>query len=347
MKIKSIGGIAGLWCSFLAAGTWLLPVSLFWSIGIGARSAEAALARHPVRNSDELLQKYQRGAVAAAWRAAWGSDAALGESVLTMRSVGEGDQVCDLVGFERAELQGSEFGPFLESMSVVDHAVWRESASCQIGRLDGTNASGLGDGVSIDVRISAGELKRGAEVGVPFVAAVLAWTSETNSSEGALLLPIAAPKSLAHATEVVTTMQTAQSQSDEGRGGGGLTCMNDQWMGNNGIQCCGLWAAYQARLGACLTSYAADILNCIRFALGGGCVTGLGLCLAIACRTMPPHVCLPLCGLACILVGLVALSLCMEEMLFRYNSCVQLERGEYFKQLTDSGCFPAPAGFGE
>jgi len=41
MKIKSIGGLAGLWCSFLAAGTWILPAGIY----LGTKSARANFAQ--------------------------------------------------------------------------------------------------------------------------------------------------------------------------------------------------------------------------------------------------------------------------------------------------------------
>ena len=56
MKIKSMSGVFGLWCAFLAAGTWILPMGGFLLL---APTSEASPIRAVPDESDALQEAQQ------------------------------------------------------------------------------------------------------------------------------------------------------------------------------------------------------------------------------------------------------------------------------------------------
>ena len=272
------------WLGMLAAGSWVLPV---FTVGVTPRVAAAAPA-----TSGSNDDGWTGSEVATAWALATGSEYTPATQVLALES--GADSVPVLVDRVSVE-DGSSLGlswfmvdrrlPIAETTDETAEVSVIASAELVTGRVLG--AAGH-PGYFSGIRFAMGaEVASGVGVSEP--------------SEHFALLPVAAFHTEADAVDFHESMVEAS------QGGGSdeleLSCINPNWRGFNGVECCMFESAYQNGLEACRSAYWARFVACIVLALGA--VVGTWkLCLEgclYPCMAGPAF-CAP-CTKACFLLG--------------------------------------------
>jgi hypothetical protein len=319
------------WLGMLAAGSWVLPV---FTVGVTPRVAAAAPA-----TSGSNDDGWTGSEVATAWALATGSEYTPATQVLGLES--GADSVPVLVDRVSVE-DGSSLGlswfmvdrrlPIAETTDETAEVSVIASAELVTGRVLG--AAGH-PGYFSGIRFAMGaEVASGVGVSEP--------------SEHFALLPVAAFHTEADAVDFHESMVEAS------QGGGSdeleLSCINPNWRGFNGVECCMFESAYQNGLEACRSAYWARFVACIVLALGA--VVGTWkLCLE-GCRypcMAGPAFCAP-CTKACFLLGglagLGSVIACELQNQQWYQACILEKLAAYQTSLGDNGCPPTPGAQG-
>jgi len=340
MRGKKISFVVGLWMSVLSAGTWILPVNAMAPVVLRGFYAPAVpLLPEDSVSGQTSLSKFERGSVARAWRSAWGSASAPGRQAVALDGRGDGIHVAQLVEQSDPLLAGGS-GEY----AVAGIGMWRELVSAEmvdrtIEGSDGTTPNSI----HLAGRIAAGELIGSTGEAVFLTVFLLDCSTETADGmeyQATVLVPMAAVGTAALAREPVDAVLAAQSATN---GGMGLECMNNDWLGDDGTQCCMLYAAYSDRLSACLSDYAGGFFDCLLLAGGAGGTVALG-CVGLVCRVPTPP-CVATCMMVGIGVGAVSFWLCLESKFAAYQACRLRARADYIESLASHGCAPVPEGF--
>ena len=170
-------------------------------------------------------------------------------------------------------------------------------------------------------------------------------------SEHFALLPFAAFQTEADAIAFHESMvEASQGEGEGGSGGGGIFCVNPNWRGFNGVECCMFESAFNDRVKACRFIYWGAVVACAIAGIGAGVGYGkwaLGLCMEVCTNPLTAALCDPCIKLA--IVGAVATAIsitcaCILTAELYYRACVADARATYTTDLANSGCPPKPNG---
>lgn len=318
------------WLGMLAAGSWIVPLM---SVAAAPRVAVAAPMSD---NSND--DGWTGSEVAQAWALATGSEYAPATQVLTMQS--GADQVPVVVDQVRSD-DGSSVGLswFMTELSLPI-----------------AETSNQGAEFSVTARA---ELVTGRVVGALghpgfFSGIRVAMSAEMGSAAGVsrqfAFAPFAAFQTEGDAVRFHEEMVEASQGGGDAGGGGGLFCVNPNWRGNNGVECCMFESAYQNGLKGCREAYWARFVACIATALTA--TSGMWkLCLESClypCVAGPQtcSVCTSGCFILGGVVGLGTVLACEFQNQKWYNQCILDKLGEYQSHLGANGCPPKPGAQG-
>jgi hypothetical protein len=250
---------------------------------------------------------------------------------------------------------------------------WDEEASVDLFRLNADSGSEatVGSVGFIDVRLAAGTLHTdGGAASRVFLALMLDAHLPLEEQgqpqfRGSQLVPIDTHKSVESARELVdmgsglaeqfsfTPLESGEflAQARDGSGGsGGLACMNSNWIGTNGVQCCANQAIYNQALAACWARLMSGLLACFSDVIirTGAIVVG---CITVAAACIPfggpkaYFICLVACmGLASF-GSMAVFYACVGQRIFDLWACRADAAAQYARDLRDSGCWPPPEGY--
>lgn len=264
----------------LAAGTWILPV------GVIAMAPRQALAVPLVSSStgssegSEATAKLDRSAVGRAWSAVTGQSAAASLAVIP-NSRGNGLHLVEIYSLVHAE----SLDEAIDGSHLTRLVAWDEEASVDLFRLNADSGSEatVGSVGFIDVRLAAGTLHAdGGAASRVFLALMLDAHLPLEEQgqpqfRGTQLVPIDTHKSVESARELVdmgiglaeqfsfTPLESGEFVAEARGGSGGsvgLVCMNSNWVGTNGVQCCVNHAIYGQALAACWERLLSSLLAC-------------------------------------------------------------------------------------
>jgi len=250
---------------------------------------------------------------------------------------------------------------------------WDEEASVDLFRLNADSGSEatVGSVGFIDVRLAAGTLHTdGGAASRVFLALMLDAHLPLEEQgqpqfRGTQLVPIDTHRSVESARELVdmgiglaeqfsfTPLESGEfvAEARGGSGGsGGLACMNSNWVGTNGVQCCVNHAIYGEAKAACWSRLLSGLFACFRDHLvGSGAIITACAAMAAPCLAAGGPKAYGVCFLACVGVGAVGLLLwsilCLAEKAADTWTCLNEASAQYMRDLRDSGCWPPPEGF--
>lgn len=378
MHVRSLLGAVGVWMSSLAAGTWILPTLAL----LPSSQAEAAPLIAQRGGDDPALEwarRFERNATGVAWALASGQSST--RSLAIVQTAGVGAHIVDFYDLPRAKTAEEA----IRASDLVGQAVWDEAVSAPIFRAAVGQTAGMDPATIpfVDLRIAAGTLQGGKGT-TPAAFTSLMMDIYLPSERGGIpeyrgswIAPLESAKSLEQAREPVDSMAAtlaangAASALDLGSttgggnagggggpgGGSGLTCMNPNWVGNNGYQCCPAYLNYQLALDNCLYAMGRAMLACLQGfvsnignGIGAAIANCLKLCVPIAGFFGPAAAkAFGICFLACL--GLYQLGnqclffACLADSVLAWRQCrIDAER-DYINRLVDHGCWPPPAGY--
>jgi hypothetical protein len=315
------------WLGMLAAGSWIVPLM---SVAAAPRVAVAAPMSD---NSND--DGWTGSEVAQAWALATGSEYAPATQVLTMQS--GADQVPVVVDQVRSD-DGSSVGLswFMTELSLPIAETSNQGAEFSVTARAELVTGRVVGAVGHPGYFSAIRLEMRAETVYP--------SAGSEQSEKFALLPFAAFKAEADAV----AFHEAMVEASEGAGGGdgGLFCVNPNWRGFNGVECCMFEAAFNLRVDACRSDYWAAIVACVLAGLGSGALYAqwaLGLCRGV-CIATPPlcTTCIGLAVVGSIGAAVATFGLCAVGAELLYQGCVSRARADYVTDLGSNGCPPKP-----
>jgi hypothetical protein len=317
------------WLGMLAAGSWMLPV---FTLGVAPRVAAAALAAPAASGSND--DGWTGSEVAAAWALATGSEYTPASQVLALESGADGTAVLvDRVDSEDGRSLGLSWFMVDQSLSITETA--EEDADLRIAfRAEMVTGRVVG-ALEHPGYFSAIRFAMSIEVGSP-----------AGQSEQFALLPFAAFQTEADAAAFHESMvEASQAEGEGGSGDGGILCVNPNWRGFNGVECCSFESALHLQLRACRLLWWAGLLLCVStmcgvaYAKAKPCLTA---CLAVG--LLPPA--FAACKKACFWKTVVAAGgayfLCQGANQLAYEACVRQRWAEYLANLASNGCPPKP-----
>jgi hypothetical protein len=352
----------------LAAGTRMLPAGV---IMIAARRADAIPLVYTTTGSTaeaETAAKLDRSAVGRAWSSVTGQSTASSLAVIP-NTRGTGLHVAEIYSF----IHSGDRDEVINSSQLMRLVAWDEEASIELFRLNADSSSEVEVGRTgyIDVRLAAGTLHTGgAATSRVFLALMLdaylpLQQEDPPQFRATQLVPIETHKSIESARAVIDMGSELAEQFDfrptesgeivaarrSGSGGsGGLFCINNSWVGTNGVQCCANHAVYAASKAACWARMASGLLACLGdlFIRAGTIVVA---CVATAAVCAPfggPKaffICLGLCMGFGALGNMGVFYSCVGQRIFDLLACRADARAQYIRDLRDSGCWPPPEGY--
>jgi hypothetical protein len=320
-----------------AAGSWIVPCFSLTSV------TQIASAVPMSENSND--DTWSGSDVARAWASATGSEYDPASQVLVMQS-GE-DHVPVVLDQVRSE-DGRSVGL---SYFMVDLSLPIAEASQQDEEFGVTTGAEFVTG-----RILGALDHPGYFSGVRFSMLAESGLS-SNAPEQFAFLPIIAFQSEAHAATFHAKMMKASrgdegDEGGEGGEGGGITCINPDWRGFNGVECCMLKRSYDNRVSACEAEWMARLVACILAAVGVGVGAAWKLgktwCPS-ACRGPTPQACF-VCVAGVIVVGFGAaigtMILCQLGNDALRSGCLHTALATYQENLANAGCPAKPLPFG-
>ena len=317
------------WLGMSAAGSWMLPV-----LTLAAAPREAVAVALPTANGPGD-DGWTGSEVANAWALATGSEYAPTDEVLAMES--GADQSPVLVDRISSD-DGSSLGL---SWFMVNLSLPIAETSDQGAEVSITAHAELVTGRVV------GALGHPGHFSAIRIAMIGAAPSMAGVSERFALLPFAAFQTEADAVAFHEEMvEASEGSGEDAGGGGGLVCVNPNWRGFNGVECCMFESAYQNGLKACRAAYWARFVACIIGALA--ITTGTWkLCIegcAYPCMA-GPQAC-ALCAKGCFilggLVGVGAVVACEFQNQKWYEECILDKLAQYQINLATNGCPPKP-----
>jgi hypothetical protein len=325
-KINSVRRALGLWCAFLAAGGWIVPV------GVVAAPSRISAAASVMKDGGE--DGWSDSAVAAAWESATGVPFAPSLQVLALGGEPDGSPtLLEQVNPETGE--GFSLGYFIVDDSLL--------AAVQ----DVADESGAVHGVAEVVigRFFGGDLPARSFAGFRLNLTATSQVGTGVSQSG--FLPIVAFPSAERADAYIAGLRAASDGTEDGNGG--LGCINPNWIGSDGTQCCMLKAAYDADLRSCTAAYYARLVACMAAAIGIGATVAnscLNYCVPICIATLGAGCapCLKACLLLTLASSLGSLALCELGNQYWLESCEESAKSDHIDRLADHGCPPKPAG---
>jgi hypothetical protein len=335
---------------------------------IAARRTEAIPLVYTTTGSTEEAEaaaKLDRSAVGRAWASVTGQSIASSLAVIP-NTRGTGLHLAEIYSF----VHSGDRDEVINSSQLMRLVAWDEEASIELFRLNADSGSEVevGGRGYIDVRLAAGTLHTdGAATGRVFLALMLdAYLPLQEPGQpqfrATQLVPIETHKSVESARAVIDMGSELAENFDfrptasgeiaaERRGGsGGLFCINNSWVGKNGVQCCANHAIYEAAKAACWARLVSGLLACLGDVLirSGAIVVG---CVAIAAACAPfggPKaffICLGLCMGFGALGNMGVFYLCVGQRIADLFTCRADARAQYIRDLRDSGCWPPPEGY--
>jgi len=314
------------WLGMLASGSWMLPVL---TLGVAPRAAVAVPA-----TSGSHDDGWTGSELANAWALATGSEYTPASQVLALGSGADHSPVLvDRVSVEDGTSLGLSW--FMVDRSLPIAETIDETAEVRIafraelvtGRVvEATGHPGYFSGVRFAMS---------AEV-----------ASAPDAPEQFALFPLAAFQTEAEAVVFHESMVEAS------QGGGSdeleLSCINPNWRGFNGVECCMFESALQLQLAACTQLWWAGLALCFStmcvaaYAAAKPCLAG---CLATA--LLPPAfaACKKFCFWKTVGAAGGALFLCQAANQLTYEACVRQKWAEYLTALATNGC-PSKPGAG-
>jgi hypothetical protein len=348
MKIQSKRGVFGLWCAFLAAGTWILPMG---GIFIPAReSAGVVLCDEP--------------GPATAWS---GTELASAWATATGRSYNPSDELMvATAGTDDAPVELAVFKNVNDVLLQVPGSAicWSPLGSVEIDAVLATDPSAepsfsSGDDLTISVipRVIAGATSVAGQPLGFFVATSFTIGGSTSGPSGAyslesltIVLPMLSFTSAELALAELARSGAAVAGGGGAGGGSGISCINPNWVGLNGQQCCELKADWDGELAGCTAQFWNNFWACL-IPAAGAVVAAAFACLATKCKYIP----IPF-GLTCakFCVGLVGGGGLVLAAITCYNHARSLERdcvveaNRYYKELfREAGCALKPGASGD
>jgi hypothetical protein len=314
------------WLGMLAAGSWIVPLM---SVAAAPRVAVAAPMSD---NSND--DGWTGSEVAQAWALATGSEYAPATQVLTMQS--GADQVPVVVDQVRSD-DGSSVGLswFMTELSLPIAETSNQGAEFSVTAraelVTGRVVGALGHpGFFSGIRVAMS----GQMVHLP------------EGSEQFALLPFAAFQTEADAAAFHESMVEASQGGESGDGGGGgLFCVNPNWRGTNGVECCMFEMAYGDRMKACALDYAAGSKMCAAAALAVACPLTYACmqgCAAVCTTVVLCKLCLAGCGLGGLAVLVLILYNCLSAEQDKREACEARARADYVSDRATNGCPPKP-----
>jgi len=344
MKIKSPIGFLALWSAFLAAGTWVLPMGLpLLSVG------DAAHASAPVGTASE--NPFVGSEVDLAWRSATGQTVDMQSSVIAVVE-GSGElphrlAVLDLTSELISSDTAATWVPLAGFEVFSDYAVHNDPSEGSV--VDAALSVRLIAGTVIGSNGSSGNFV-GATIGGD--ATVSRGSDQASVSTG-VFLPIKAFATADLALAHLAGLEAAASDPGEGvewpgcgDGTGVINCVNPNWVGNNGQQCCRYQMCRDQKIALCDRLYANELIVCTRTGAVGMCAAWAA-CIASKCKFVffiPPL--MKACTLTCIGVtvglGVLAWLACAESAENNRLACYGEANDWYFDKLDETGCSPKP-----
>ncbi len=355
----------------LASGTWLLPAGM---IVIPARRADASPLVAPDTGSSEAAEtatKFERSKVGQAWSSVTGLSAT-SSLALIHHTQGAGLHVAEIHSLFEAE----NLDAALNQSQLTRVVAWEEESSVTLFRLNAETSpeAAVGSAGYIDVRLGVGTLYSvAAATSRVFTVLMLdAYLPEADQGQtqfrGTRLVPIDTQKSIETALQTIdvasglleefsfTPVESGEfvaTRSGSAGGAGGLFCVNNDWVGSNGVQCCANYAIYKEMLAGCFAKFLSGVAACIGnvFLRAGAVVLACAAGCAGAAKFAGPGalkvfmVCLVLCGVIGSVGNCAAGLLCIGERLFDLHACESDAKIQYMKALRDGSCWPAPEGY--
>lgn len=333
MKFGASLNYLATWLGMLAAGTWTLPV---FTLSVAPRTAEAV----PMTSGSDD-DGWTGSEVANAWALATGSAYTPASQVLTLQSGADHSPVLvDRVSVDDGTSLGLSWFmvdrslPIAETTDETDEVSVVARAELVTGRVVGAaghpgHFSGIRFAMSAEVAFGAGA---------------------SQPSEQFALLPFAAFQAEADAIAFHESMVEASQGEGEGGGGegGGIFCVNPNWRGFNGIECCMYESAFNDRVKACKFIYWGAVVACVVAALGtavGVAKWALGRCAGICGdpgTVALCELCFKLSIVAVVGTALFLISACILGAELYYRGCIADARATYTTDLANGGCPPKP-----
>ena len=286
-KINSVRRAFGLWCAFLATGTWVIPPS---ALLLATRPAEASHSTDASSASELWLGTE----IAQAWEGATGR-AYNPASELILFTEGSPDLPV------RVGIFAATGDAYLEvENSTVD---WLPLGFVELDALTATDSSphptfATGEYATIAVtpRLVVGSTMVGGRAPGHFLGMSLTIDASPSasgeSSEAARVSVFLPMYSFASVDLALAALDRADSAietggSDHSSGGSGIQCINPDWVGHNGVQCCEWKTLWDDELAECERKFWNDFWSCWTLAAGLVLVATVG-CIASKCKWMPP-----------------------------------------------------------
>ena len=326
MKFGASLNYLATWLGMLAAGSWTLPV---FTLSVAPRTAEAV----PMTSGSDD-DGWTGSEVANAWALATGSEYTPASQVLALQS-------------------GADHSPVLVDLVSVDDGT---SLGLSWFMVDRSLPIAETTDETTEVRIAfRGELVTGRVVGATghpgnFSGVRFAMSAEVASAPEApeqfALLPLAAFQTEAEAVAFHESMvEASQGGGEGGSGDGGIFCVNPNWRGFNGVECCSFESALQLQLKACRLLWWAALALCVStmciaaYSAAKSCLSG-----CISTVLLPPAyaACKNYCFWKTVGAGGGAFFLCQAANQLTYEACVRQKLADYVTALTNNGCPPKP-----
>ena len=347
-KINSVRRAFGLWCAFLAAGTWIQPIAV--------SAASSAPAR--VFPSVRVPGAWVGSEVELAWRFATGQSTDFEFTGIRL-SGGAPDVPTQ---FSAVDLNTAENVPGTAAAWIPLGVLEIQAANSSEPTPDGGELES-----EVTLRIVAGStLGASGEVG-HFLGALYTVVGTISGPEtdapieerDSLFLPFASYSSPALALARLDRLATVVAESASGSSGGefpgcgdggtSIECMHPTWLGRHGEQCCALHACWQKKIARCDSNWDKCMINCLMASTLGVGLAVLG-CLKSKCKILIHPLLVEKCVLICIGVGvageLLSMVYCANLCDQAWSDCTGAANDWYFEKCFDVGCSLKPQGSG-
>lgn len=348
MKINSVRRAFGLWCAFLAAGTWILPLGALFT---PTRTAIGAV----LRDESDPVTAWSGAEIATAWTTATGRAYNPSDELL-VSTAGADDAPVELTVFKNVndvllEVPGSTI-------------CWSPLGSVEIDAVSTTDPSeepsfSSGDDLTISVvpRVIAGVTSVAGQPLGYFVATSFTLGGSASGPSGeyslesvTILLPMLSFASAELALAELARAEAAVAGSGTSGGSGGIACINPNWVGLNGQQCCGLKALWEGEIEDCAAQFWNNFIACVIPAVGGVLVAAFG-CLASKCKYIPipfgltcAQFCLGVVGGGGVIMAAIA---CYNHARSLERDCVRDANRFYIQLFHQVGCALKPGASGD
>lgn len=332
MKFGASLNYLATWLGMLAAGSWTLPV---FTLSVAPRTAEAV----PMTSGSDD-DGWTGSEVANAWALATGSEYTPASQVLALHSGADHSPVLvDRVSVDDGTSLGLSWFmvdhalPMVENLQSDQDGFLSTRAELVTGRVLGS--------ISHPGFFSAIRFSMTGSIGL---------SGEGEGAESTVVLtPIAAFQSHADATSFHQTLVRASEGGGTGEGHAGLDCMNPNWRGFNGVECCRFEAALNLRLDGCESGYWAALLACVVGSLTIACPATwacMKACIPICSTVFACKLCVGACGIAGLATLVGAMYLCAKIAQHNRSTCRANAMADYVVNLASNGCPSKPGTTG-